>query len=250
MAKQVIICGFHRSGTSMSAQALSRGGLYLGESLIQADPSNPDGHFEDIDTVNLHDAWLAQNNSDWCRTGDLPAIEAAQASQELMSIIKRMDAAASHWGIKDPRATLFLPLWQQVLMQPVFVMTYRHYASCVDSLRRRQARELLVNPSMDEHAIRFWQTPDTALRSWLLHNKALLAHLEAHPDSCLLLSQEAQVNGASLLELANQHFNLDLNVSAETGVDGNKATMSNMATITIGCSHACANACDGGVVSV
>jgi len=226
MPKQVIICGFHRSGTSMSAQALARGGLYLGDSLIQADPSNPDGHFEDIDTVNLHDAWLAQNQSDWCRTDDMPIIEVKQAHQDLSPIVSRMDAAAKDWGIKDPRATLFLPQWQQVLAQPVFVMAYRHYASCTDSLRRRQARELLVSPLTDEQAIRFWQTRDIALRTWLLHNNALLAHCEMHPQACLLLSQEAQLSGTNLLALANERFDLELDSNVDTGVDSSKAMMS------------------------
>jgi len=32
----------------MSAQALLRSGVHLGDSLIHADPSNPDGHFEEL----------------------------------------------------------------------------------------------------------------------------------------------------------------------------------------------------------
>ena len=206
----------------MSAQALSRAGLFLGESLIQADPSNPDGHFEDIETVNLHDRWLSQNGTDWCHSGELPTIQPNQARLELSPIISRFDKSLQPWAIKDPRASLFLQQWQQALEQPGFIMAYRHYASCFGSLQRRQANELLHNPSVESQCIRFWQEPETALRSWLLHNKALLAHHEKYPHRCLLLSQEAQVQGESLVAIANNHFGLSLDNHANTGIDINK----------------------------
>ncbi len=222
MQQQIIICGFHRSGTSMSAQALSRAGLFLGQSLIQADPSNPDGHFEDIETVNLHEKWLKQNATDWCHAGDLPKVKPGQARRELSPIIARFNQSSQPWAIKDPRASLFLQRWQDSLEQPFFVMAYRHYASCVNSLMRRQASELLLNPSTDDQSIRFWQQPETALRSWLLHNKALLAHYETHPQNCLLLSQEAQIQGESLVTHVNARFGLSLDEQAQTGIDSGK----------------------------
>ncbi len=219
MSLQLIICGFHRSGTSMSAQALQRAGLYLGESLIHANPSNPDGHFEDIETVNLHDKWLAKNNTDWCHFGELPFVDSAQVELDLAPVIARFDKSNTHWGIKDPRASLFLSHWYCALQNPATIMAYRHYASCVDSLRRRQAGDLLLDPSIDNQSVRFWQDPEVALRSWLLHNKALLTHHEQYPETCLLLSQEAQVHGVSLAYLANQKFDLSLNTESATGID-------------------------------
>jgi len=225
MQQPVIICGFHRSGTSMSAQALSRGGLNLGDSLLPANLANPDGYFEDIETVMLHDAWLAQNGCDWCCIDSLPSVSKAQSRKDIDPIVQRLAKAPKHWGIKDPRVTLFLSQWQSALKQPVFIMVYRHYASCVDSLRRRQAHELLKDPSTDDEAIRFWQTSDIALRSWLLHNKAMLAHLKKYPKSCLLLSQEAQICGTNVLKLANERFDLELDENVDTGVDSKKATM-------------------------
>lgn len=195
----------------------------MGDSLIDADPSNPDGHFEDIETVRLHDRWLEARGSDWCHVGPVPG-ESAQSSflQPLRSIVSRFDASGQNWGIKDPRASLFLGAWNRVLADGRFLMVYRHYASCYDSLRRRQARSLLINPSLDELDNRFWLQPEIALRSWLVHNKAMLNHFHQHPDRCLLVSQEAVVAGYSLITAVNQKFGTALNSKAETGVDCRK----------------------------
>ena len=55
----LVVAGFHRSGTSLVTEILSRAGLFVGDDLIGANPSNPYGHFEDREVVRLHDRLLA-----------------------------------------------------------------------------------------------------------------------------------------------------------------------------------------------
>lgn len=222
MHRQLIVSGFHRSGTSMLMQALVNAGLHAGNSLIGADPSNPDGHFEDIETVNLHDAWLREVNSDWCHTGELPLIEPTQAALGITPIRDRLAESQQHWGIKDPRACLFLGHWFATLNNPGGVFIYRHYASCLHSLQRRQASELLVNPSTSTKAIRFWTHPEVALKSWLLHNNAMLATAQQFPDRCVIISQESVINGAPVISAVNDALSISLNTQCDIGVDATK----------------------------
>jgi len=203
MHRQLIVSGFHRSGTSMTMQALVNAGLNGGNSLIGANPTNPDGHFEDVETVNLHDAWLRELGSDWCHVGELPKIDAAQARRGITTIRDRLAESQQHWGIKDPRACLFLEHWFKTLKNPAGVFVYRHYASCLHSLQRRQAGELLVNPNNSKMAIRFWTHPEVALKSWLLHNEAILAMVKQYPSQCIVVSQEALIDGAPFISAVN-----------------------------------------------
>ncbi|MEE9333697.1 MAG: hypothetical protein V3U65_06365 [Granulosicoccaceae bacterium] len=222
MQRQIIVSGFHRSGTSMTMQALVNAGLYAGNSLIGGDPSNPDGHFEDIDTVNLHDAWLRELGSDWCHTGELPQIEAAKATLGIAPIRDRLNESQRHWGVKDPRTCLFLKHWFNTLDNPAGVFIYRHYASCLHSLQRRQANELLVYPTTSENAIRFWTKPEIALQSWLQHNNAILTTAREFPKACVVVSQEAVINGAPLISTVNDVLSLSLDTQCDLGVDASK----------------------------
>ena len=65
MSEQLIIAGFHRSGTSLVCQLLHRAGLFLGDELLGATFSNPNGHFEDAEVVELHERILADNGRTW-----------------------------------------------------------------------------------------------------------------------------------------------------------------------------------------
>lgn len=224
---QIIVAGFHRSGTSMAMQALARAGVHVGHELIGADPSNADGHYEDVETVRLHDEWLSDSGSDWCHTGALPIVDSSMAAQRIKVIQTRFDkqvVAQSQmiWGIKDPRATLFLKQWFEHLNNPYGVFVYRHFASCLHSLQRRQANELLLNPNTEDANIRFWNQPNVALASWLAHNRAIIEVMKLYPDKCVLVSQEAQIAGTHLAPIVNERFNLSLETSQSSGVDVSK----------------------------
>ena len=51
----LLICGMHRSGTSLVAKCFEVFGYGLGETLMAASDDNPKGFFEDLDVVELND---------------------------------------------------------------------------------------------------------------------------------------------------------------------------------------------------
>lgn len=69
--KGLICTGFHRSATSATASYLKLSGLNMGSHLMWGHISNPTGHFEDVELVNLHDAALAASGTSWQYTGEV-----------------------------------------------------------------------------------------------------------------------------------------------------------------------------------
>ncbi|HAQ67969.1 MAG TPA: hypothetical protein DCR70_09620, partial [Phycisphaerales bacterium] len=120
----VAIAGMHRSGTSLIASMLGDAGVDLGRNFIPANLHNQRGYFEDRRVVDLHDAILAANGTDWALTdaphtlsvpGDLCdrarelICERVNEARRRSSIDPAMGTPeASAWGWKDPRTTLFL----------------------------------------------------------------------------------------------------------------------------------------------
>ena len=211
----------------MTMQALARAGLVVGDALIGADPTNPDGHFEDVETVRAHDAWLAAAGTDWRHAGPAPAVDPDGARAAIGAVAARLDAqapaGAAGWGVKDPRATLFVDAWLEALPDLRVVVAYRHFAACADSLRRRQASELLRRPSTDAADLCFWTRPTLALESWLAHSRIALAAATRHPERCAFVSQEGQLAGADAVGALEARWGLGLDATAETGVDAAKA---------------------------
>ena len=140
MSEQLIIAGFHRSGTSLVCQLLHRAGLFLGDELLGATFSNPNGHFEDAEVVELHERILADNGRTW-RVGEHFAPVLADSHLECMRrLVERREARHRLWGFKDPRVCLFLPLWKHLLPRARVLLVYRHFAEATRSLARPRPR--------------------------------------------------------------------------------------------------------------
>jgi len=206
----------------MTTQALKQAGLYLGEDLTPADPSNSDGHFEDVETVALHDNWLAQNDSNWCHRGDLPRVDSRAASRAIRGIAARLGSQKRAWGVKDPRACLFLSYWFGGLDTLAGIFTYRHFANCYESLQRRHGNDLLLNLDKNKQSLALFSQPELALASWLAYNKGILAQVKRSPERCLLLSQHALISGYPLVKEVNQRFETNLNEGANLRIDQSK----------------------------
>ena len=111
----MIIAGFHRSGTSLTARLLHRSGLFLGDALLGAHPSNPYGHFEDLEVLNLHEKILADNGLDmFVEDPFIPSLGKSHW-RRMRSIAEKREAGHLLWGFKEPRASLFLMLWKHIL---------------------------------------------------------------------------------------------------------------------------------------
>ncbi len=210
MSDQLIIAGFHRSGTSATAQVLHRAGLFLGYELLEALPSNPYGHFEDKEVVSLHNQLLADNRQSWIVSEPFLPVVGQLRWQRMQQMIERRSTEHRLWGFKDPRVCLFLALWKYLLPNAKVLIVYRRFSNSTYSLAQRQASDLFLKRGSEYTNRRFWHEPDLALRMWLVHNKALLAFARAYPKDTMTVSIDMVRDGFPLVWALNRRWNIGL----------------------------------------
>ncbi len=113
----------HRSGTSAVARAMNLLGVYLGEErdLLPAEDFNPEGLWERNDFTLLEEKLLGVLKRTWHTTVTLPdywlsSSEVIPFKEQIVSIIKTKFSGVPLWGWKDPRSTIFIELWKELLM--------------------------------------------------------------------------------------------------------------------------------------
>src|SRR6266516_1624913 len=138
----VCIAGAHRSGTSMLTRLLHACGLYLGpeNELMPAQADNPDGFWEHLGFVALNDELLNELGGAW----DLPpkadenftdrGLDHFRVKARLL--IEGFDSA-SVWGWKDPRNSLTLLFWQDLLPGMKTLIMVRNPLEAAHSMRER-----------------------------------------------------------------------------------------------------------------
>ena len=150
MKRCVIVIGMHRSGTSLAMELLSRLGVSTGIDLIPADSGNPHGYYENREIVRIHQRILEKMGADWSSLLPLPSawekIPGIAASRRRLkgTLQKELAENAEPWGFKDPHMARFLPLWdgifQELEIEPDFVLAVRHPAAVYPSLIQRAPR--------------------------------------------------------------------------------------------------------------
>jgi hypothetical protein len=178
---------------------VQQAGVMIGERLLAANWGNPRGYFEDLDFLHLHDRMLSRYGQG-VYVQDLSLLgpahgEDRQQAQQLVSERSSQDL----WGWKDPRTTLFLSFWEELLDQARYLLVYRHPVDVVQSLRRRRADvEILADPMI-------------ALQAWKAYNGSILDLYRRCPERCLLCDIEAVVEDVSgFAELLSSKLGLHL----------------------------------------
>lgn len=218
----VVVCtGFPRSGTSLSAQLLADAGVPLGQDLMSSSVSNPDGHFEDRSLVELHMRLLQEQGSSWLYHGEVNLEQSDEVVQALSQYVAQRDEDFEGvWACKDPNVSLFLPSWLRVLQERgCFLLLFRHWAYCLDSLYRRHARTMahqLRSAAVLQRQAQFWRDAHLAAKMWLSYNQALLSFATQHPKRCLVVNQDDLLAGFDLLSAANQKFGFALSAATPT----------------------------------
>jgi glycosyltransferase involved in cell wall biosynthesis len=139
----VCIAGMHRSGTSMIARLLNLCGLYLGESseLVAPALDNPEGFWEHSGFNRINDEILSRLQGAW----DVPPVFKPewQASRQIFplrsearSLINQFDGQQA-WGWKDPRNSLTLPFWRDLIPGLKVIVCLRNPLEVARSLDRR-----------------------------------------------------------------------------------------------------------------
>jgi len=195
--KVLIIAGMHRSGTSLISHWLDSCGLNLGETLLEPDIGNVEGHYEDIDFYRFHEDTLAANNLS--RFGFIahaaPALNHYQ-EEKIKSIISFKNSMNSQWGWKDPRTCLFLASYRKLLPDAFYLNVIRDYQPTVSSLIRRDfahheikylergafQRFIWLNFKKAHRRRKFFrQLTAYYLRIWVAYNEEILSNIETLP---------------------------------------------------------------------
>lgn len=190
--------GMHRSGTSLTASLLQNSGVFIGDRLMDAGVGNTKGHFEDWDFVDLHRESLiaaSVNREGWTTQSNFTL------SGEYLERAKTLIAARSQytiWGWKDPRTTLFLDCWQDLIPEAKFVFVYRSPWDVVDSLFRRGDFIFKIEPEI-------------AIQTWISYNQKILNFCRQTSRPWILLKIEDMINDSpGAIAFINKQFKLSL----------------------------------------
>jgi hypothetical protein len=123
MKKAVLVLGMHRSGTSALTAGLNKAfGICLGPIRDVIDDSNRKGYFENSATWKINNRLLAEMGTSWdsyCieKTIDYSAGEGHSCQQDALKYLRDNFRNVSSWAMKDPRMSVLLPFWENVLKE-------------------------------------------------------------------------------------------------------------------------------------
>lgn len=154
----VAVIGMHRSGTSCLAGCLEDLGLNMGE-VITAAPHNKKGNRENPRFWPVHDAVLARVGAAWDNPPSEPVVWTSDERAALRAVLAEYDVLPQPWGFKDPRATVLLDGWFEVLPELQLIASIRHPLAVAGSLAARNG--YAVARSLD-----IWAGYNRALLRW------------------------------------------------------------------------------------
>jgi hypothetical protein len=171
----LIIASMHRSGSSVTAAILQSAGVYIGRELLSPNVGNTKGHYENLDFYHFHIAVLESQGIHSAGWTLQEKIDVEDRFVEKAKEIIKTNSLSQIWGWKEPRTTLFLDFWAELLPEAKFIFIYRYPWEVIDSLYRR-----------GDHI--FQSQPDMAIKIWLHYNQKILNCYHRFPDRCHLAS--------------------------------------------------------------
>jgi hypothetical protein len=166
--RAVLVLGMARSGTSAITRLLALLGVELGpeEGLLRSGAEeNPKGFFEHRAIVRLNEELLHRMGGSWREPPRLtPGWQQAAPLEDLRMRARELIAGdfadAPLWGFKDPRTSLTLPFWEDLIGGGAsYVVCHRRPLDSALSLDRRNAIRL-----------------DEGVALWLRYTAAALAN--------------------------------------------------------------------------
>jgi hypothetical protein len=170
----VCVLGMSRTGSSLTTRVLNLAGVYLGpeEELLQkelrqlagegesviarASEANPEGFWEHYRIMRLNERILRALGGSWRNPPSPPpgwesSGEFAAEREEARALLTQSFDDQRLWGWKDPRNSLTLPFWQQLLPAMRYVICLRNPMDVAASLERRDGTSL-------EQGVALWLT--------------------------------------------------------------------------------------------
>jgi hypothetical protein len=194
----VCVLGMSRTGTSLTARMLSLAGVYLGREeellgkdlhqladegdsvLARARETNPEGFWEHYRIMRLNERILRTLGGSWREPPEMPpgwegADELETLRSEARVLLEESFGGRDLWGWKDPRNSLTLPFWQQLLPPMRYVICLRNPVDVAASLRHRDRMSF-------EHAVDLWLAYVSGALFNTTERTRLLVPYESHFD--------------------------------------------------------------------
>lgn len=175
----------HRSGTSLITHLLSICGAHLGadEDMMPPSADNPRGYWEHLRFVDLNERILAQLGGSWdappASLENLTTDESLDALRAEARALLREFAGQSFWGWKDPRNSLTLPFWKELIPSLKVVVCLRNPFEVSLSLRQRRHTP---NPL----GLILWRIYNQAILDMTTPDERIVTHYDAyftHPEA-------------------------------------------------------------------
>jgi GT2 family glycosyltransferase len=173
----ICIAGAHRSGTSMLTRLLHACGLFLGpkNALMPPQADNPDGFWEHLGFVALNDELLNLLGGAWDlppkadETFMRPELDPLRLKARLL--MESFDSARV-WGWKDPRNSLTLPFWRNLLTGMKTVIMVRNPLEVAYSMKER-------NGTSYSFGLRLWEIYNRRLIEATGEPSRLITHYDS-----------------------------------------------------------------------
>lgn len=167
----VVVLGMARSGTSAVTRLLALLGVQLGpdEALLAPAGENAKGFFEHREIVRVNKELLERMGGSWSQPPRLREGWQRGAELEDLRALAHESIAADFggarlWGFKDPRTSLTLPFWEELLGEARYVICHRRPLDSARSLEKRDGIRL-----------------DDGVALWTRYTAAALAHTAGRP---------------------------------------------------------------------
>jgi hypothetical protein len=175
VSKVLVVTGMHRSGTSLVANYLAKAGIDMGSELIPPDVGNPHGYYEDAVIHDFHRRAMRKVGiaDTFTVTPDMLPLRFDEEDRADAQRVISERTGFEQWGWKEPRTSLYLDLWNDVLPTATYLFLFRRPDAVLDSLMRRASNQSIVD------------RPATGLEIWLAHNTEMVRFAQLHPERTL-----------------------------------------------------------------
>ncbi len=147
----ICITGMGRCGTSLTTAIIGLLGVDLGptETMLSANPDdNARGYWEQHDIYEINEQILHAFGGTWANPPELsqgwersPALDGIR-DQARDSLTTLFSAGNPRWAWKDPRASVTLPFWRELIGNMDYVLCVRNPADVAASLAKRDNEDL------------------------------------------------------------------------------------------------------------
>ncbi len=202
----VSVLGMHRCGTSLTRRLINLLGVGLGTEDDRLEPRFANSQYErgERPIVEVNDAIFDALGGSWWRPPKMPTGWQYRPEVEALvpraheTLAARFAEPEGSWSWEDPRTSLTLPFWRQVVPHARYVVCLRNPADVANSLLRRE-------PSTHtwESAITLWLRYAAEALGNTRGEERLLVFYEDYPgDTEGQLSRLAQFVGRDLGEVS------------------------------------------------